>query len=113
MYVIQQEFAALKDRNEQQRKRVDEVLTERLNLESKAKQVRACGRAAAVWAACGSVGLCAHRYLECLCSGLDGYRPRTHSLPVARVSGCVLAVPVSLTTACRPWLPSAGRVQDV
>nr|AAO92260.1 intraflagellar transport protein component IFT74/72 [Chlamydomonas reinhardtii] len=38
VYVIQQEFAALKDRNEQQRKRVDEVLTERLNLESKAKQ---------------------------------------------------------------------------
>ncbi|GLI70068.1 hypothetical protein VaNZ11_014839 [Volvox africanus] len=38
IFMIQQEHTALRDRNEQQRKRVDEVLTERLNLESKAKQ---------------------------------------------------------------------------
>lgn len=39
IFLIQQEHTSLRDRNEQQRKRVDEVLTERLNLEAKAKQV--------------------------------------------------------------------------
>lgn len=39
VYVIQQEMSSLRDRNDQQRKRVDEVLTERLNLEAKTKQV--------------------------------------------------------------------------
>ncbi|KAG2495583.1 hypothetical protein HYH03_006183 [Edaphochlamys debaryana] len=38
IHQIQQEHSALRERNEQQRKRVDEVLTERLNLEAKAKQ---------------------------------------------------------------------------
>jgi hypothetical protein len=46
VYVIQQEMTGLRDRNEQQRKRVDEVLTERLNLEAKTKQVRARAGAA-------------------------------------------------------------------
>jgi hypothetical protein len=39
VHVIQGEVATLRERNEQQRKRVDEVLTERLNLEDKAKKV--------------------------------------------------------------------------
>jgi intraflagellar transport protein 74 len=38
VYSIKEERDALKTRNEQQRKRVDEVLTERLGLESKTKQ---------------------------------------------------------------------------
>ncbi len=37
--MIQQEHTGLRERNDQQRKRVDEVLTERLNLEAKAKHV--------------------------------------------------------------------------
>lgn len=39
-YIISQEHATLKDRNDQQRKAVEDVVTERINLESKAKKVR-------------------------------------------------------------------------
>lgn len=41
MYAVNAEFAALKDRNEQQRRRVDDVLTKRLQLEKRAKEVSA------------------------------------------------------------------------
>lgn len=44
IYMIQQEHSALRERNDQQRKRVDEVLTERLNLEAKAKHVSSTRR---------------------------------------------------------------------
>ena len=39
VYAVNSEFAALKDRNEQQRRRVDDVLTKRLQLEKRAKEV--------------------------------------------------------------------------
>ena len=44
MYAVNSEFAALKDRNEQQRRRVDDVLTKRLQLEKRAKEVSAMSR---------------------------------------------------------------------
>jgi hypothetical protein len=41
IYAINSEHSSLRERNEQQRRRVDDVLTERLQLEQKTKQVLA------------------------------------------------------------------------
>ena len=46
-YTITSEHAELKERNDQQRKRVDDVLTNRLQMEQKTKQVRVSARQAA------------------------------------------------------------------
>ncbi len=43
VYAVNSEFGALKERNELQRRRVDDVLTKRLQLEKRAKQVGRSG----------------------------------------------------------------------